>query len=94
MTQDKSGAGRDHGQHEAHKTTEGQEGNPFGGSPTFPDPASARPTGDTTGFNGSYTETEHHTQHEYDAENQHPDAGSGSGAGSGTEPAAGSGGED
>lgn len=44
-----------------------QEGNDLGGSPTFPNPPSGRPTGDTAGFNGSYTETEHHAQHEYDA---------------------------
>lgn len=50
-----------------------QEGNDLGGSPTFPNPESDRPTGDATGFNGSYGETSHHTQHEYDAENQHPD---------------------
>jgi hypothetical protein len=65
MTQDQSSAGEDNGQEEGT-----QEGNTSGGSPTFPDPSSVRPTGDTTGFNGSYTETEHHTQHEYDAENQ------------------------
>ena len=70
MTQDKSSAG------EADAQENGaEEGNPFGGSPTFPNPSSARSTGDTTGFNGSYEETEHHTQHEYDAEHQHPDAG-------------------
>lgn len=47
-----------------------QEGNDFGGSPTFPNPPSARPTGDATGFNGFYEETEHHSQHEYDAGNK------------------------
>ena len=65
MTQDQSSAGRGSGPEEGTG-----EGNPLSGSPTFPNPSTARPTGDTTGFNGSYTETEHHTQHEYDAENQ------------------------
>lgn len=68
MTQDQSSAGEANGQESGT-----QEGNPFGGSPTFPNAPSARPTGDTTGFNGSYEETEHHTQHEYDAEHQHPE---------------------
>ncbi|GAB3534131.1 hypothetical protein GCM10027403_09340 [Arthrobacter tecti] len=49
-----------------------QEGNDLGGSPTFPNPPSAQPTGDPAGFNGSFGETEHHTQHEYDAGNQGP----------------------
>lgn len=70
MTQDQSRAGEGNGQERGV-----EEGNPFGGSPTFPNPSSARPTGDTTGFNGSYEETEHHTQHEYDAEHQHPETG-------------------
>lgn len=65
MTQDQSVPGEGNAQ---------EEGNPSGGSPTFPNPPAARPTGDATGFNGSYTETEHHTQHEYDAENQHQNA--------------------
>lgn len=62
------------GQEGERRDNLGQQGNPFGGSPTFPDPAGTRPTGDATGFNGSYTETEHHTQREYDAENQHPES--------------------
>ena len=98
MTQDKAGTGSDHGHEKAQQGTAGQEGNPFGGSPTFPDPSSVRPTGDTTGFNGSYTETEHHTQHEYDAGNQQsdpgPEAGPDAGTESGTGSAAGPGGED
>ncbi|KRF08572.1 hypothetical protein ASH00_02365 [Arthrobacter sp. Soil782] len=65
MTQDQSSAGEAREQENG-----GQEGNPFGGSPTFPDPSNTRPTGSTTGFNGAYGETEHHTQNEYDAEHQ------------------------
>ena len=65
MTQDQSSADEAREQENG-----GQEGNPFGGSPTFPDPSNTRPTGSTTGFNGAYGETEHHTQHEYDAEHQ------------------------
>lgn len=76
MTQDHSNAGEDPAGEDSpagedRAQQEGAaEGNTFGGSPTFPNPSTARPTGDTTGFNGSYTETEHHTQHEYDAEHQ------------------------
>lgn len=69
MTQDNSNAGQSP-EDEGNAQQGGTEGNPFGGSPTFPNPSTTRPTGSTTGFNGSYTETEHHTQHEYDAENQ------------------------
>ncbi|GAB3550179.1 hypothetical protein GCM10027404_16940 [Arthrobacter tumbae] len=79
MTQDQSSAGKAKGQESG-----AQEGNPFGGSPTFPDPSTTRPTGDTTGFNGSYEETEHHTQHEYDAEHQQKNSGDGAGSDSGT----------
>lgn len=75
MTQDKSSAGEGIGQESG-----AQEGNPSGGSPTFPNPSSARPTGDTTGFNGSYEETEHHTQREYDAEHQQNGSGEASGS--------------
>jgi hypothetical protein len=66
MTKDQSSAPEGRGE-----TKDPREGNPSGGSPTFPDPSGARPTGNATGFNGTYTETEHHTQHEYDAEHQH-----------------------
>ena len=70
MMQEHDSAGKGHGEENG-----APEGNPSGGSPTFPNPSSARATGDTTGFNGSYTETEHHTQHEYDAEHQHKASG-------------------
>lgn len=66
MTKDQPNAPEGRGE-----TKDPSEGNPFGGSPTFPDPSGVRPTGNATGFNGTYTETEHHTQHEYDAEHQH-----------------------
>lgn len=71
--QDESGINQT-GQEGERQDTPREQGNPFGGSPTFPDPEATRPTGDSTGFNGSYTETTHHTQHEYDAENQHPES--------------------